>query len=104
MAKQPTVRIASAICVHDDNVFLAEAVRAVKGAGPCFAFVSRLPWSDLPGDWQATAEIARLAGAKVVVGDWESEQQHRTAALDHLRSLGFTHAIIPDSDEIVEPR
>jgi GT2 family glycosyltransferase/Tfp pilus assembly protein PilF len=105
MAKRSnsSVRIASGIVVHDDYWFLGAAVRAVVPAGPCHVFVSRLPWGDMPGDWERCARIAAEAGAEVVVGDWASEQEHRAAALAHLKGAGYTHALIPDGDEIMEP-
>ena len=68
-----------------------------------FAFVSRAPWHDLPGDWEGAAEIARQAGAEVIAGDWTSELAQRQAAFAELARRGCTHAFIPDGDEIVEP-
>jgi hypothetical protein len=39
-----------------------------------------------------------------VLGDWHTEEAHRRAAQEHLLEKGFTHALIPDGDEILEPR
>ncbi len=72
-------------------------------AGPSVCFVSRTPWHDEPGDWESAADGARAAGAQVVLGDWRSEVEHRLAAQAWLLEHGFTHSLIPDGDEIIEP-
>ncbi len=108
-AKQESVpdTLAANLCValilHDDAYYLAEAIKSFAGAGPVFAFVSRVPWNSSEGEWEAAGLAAREAGAEVVLGDWSSELEHRQATREHLRSLGFTHALIPDGDEIIEP-
>jgi GT2 family glycosyltransferase/tetratricopeptide (TPR) repeat protein len=89
--------------VHDDSYYLAEAISSVHTASDGFVFVSRLPWHDQPGDWEAAAEVARSVGAEVIVGEWTSELAHRQAALGWLAEHGYTHALIPDGDEIIEP-
>ena len=43
-----------------------------------------------------------MATATVVIGDWPSELEHREAAYSHLQDHGYTHALIPDGDEIIE--
>ncbi len=99
----PTPRLACAYILHDDYWYLAESITSVRRAGPVFCFVSRVPWADEPGDWEQTARIATDAGAEVVLGEWRSELDHRLGAVDALKERGFTHALIPDGDEIVEP-
>jgi GT2 family glycosyltransferase/Tfp pilus assembly protein PilF len=39
-----------------------------------------------------------------VLGDWHTEEEHRRAAQEYLLEKGFTHALIPDGDEVIEPR
>lgn len=95
--------MAVAICVHDDNLFLAHVVRAFHPESPVFVFVSRLPWSGEPGNWQESVRIAESCEATAIVGNWANETLHRRAALDHIRGLGFSYVFIPDSDEIPEP-
>ena len=95
--------ICACYVVHDDTYYLAESIASFKPAGDVFVFVSRLPWSGEPGDWEATAKIAGEAGAEVILGDWAPEDTHRQAALEELRQRGYSHAITPDGDEIVEP-
>ena len=97
------VKIAISYVVHDDAYYLAESIRSFCRAGDVFVFISRLPWNDQPGDWEAAAEVARNAGAEVIVGDWDFEPDHRQAAWAHLREQGYTHALTPDGDEIVDP-
>ncbi len=97
------VRIGTCICCHDDVAFLAEVVRSFAAAGPVLVFVSRLAWNGSEGSWQLCSSAASAAGAEVIVGDWPSETLHRREALAQMRERGFTHAFIPDSDEIVEP-
>jgi GT2 family glycosyltransferase len=94
-----------AVCyvVHDDAYYLAESIASFKSAGDVFVFVSRLPWSGEPGDWEATAQIARDAGAEVILGDWAPEDTHRQAAIEELRQRGYHHLITPDGDEFIEP-
>ncbi len=96
-------KLCVALILHDDAYYLAEAIKSFAGAGPVFAFVSRVPWNSTEGEWEAAALAAREAGAEVVVGDWPSELEHRQAARKHLLSLSFSHALIPDGDEIIEP-
>ncbi len=50
------------------------------------------------------AEIAEAEGAEVVLGDWSDETTHRRHAQQVLRDRGVGHCLIPDGDEIVEPR
>ena len=89
--------------LHDDASYLAPSMQSFQSAGKMFAFVSRVPWHDQPGDWQTAAQIASDAGAEVVLGEWRSELEHRQFALAYLREHGCPHALIPDGDEIIEP-
>ena len=91
-------------CVHDDSYYLAQSIASFLTVGPVFVFVSRLPWHDQPGDWEAAAAVAREAGAEVIFGEWTSELTHRQAAFAWLAEQGHTHTLIPDGDEIIEPR
>lgn len=59
----------SAYVVHDDCAYLAQSIATFAPAGPVYVFVSRLPWHDVPGDWESAAETARAAGATVLLGD-----------------------------------
>ena len=97
------LRVATAFILHDDAYYLAPSIQSFQEAGEVFAFVSRVPWHDQPGDWEAAAQIAQEAGAEVVLGDWRSELEHRQFALSYLREKGYTHTLIPDGDEIIEP-
>ncbi len=99
----PKPKLAVACCVHDDATYLAESLRSFAAVGPRFAFVSRVPWNEFPGDWQAAAAAARTAGAEVVEGEWASELAHRQAVQAWLLERGYTHALIPDGDEVIEP-
>lgn len=94
--------VAVAYILHDDSAFLDMSIRSFTSAGPGFAFVNRVPWHGDSEDWEQSAEIAEAAGAEVVFGDWRSELEHRQAALAYLTERGFTHALIPDGDEIME--
>ena len=89
--------------LHDDTSYFAQSIHSFREAGEVFAFVSRVPWHAAPGDWQAAAQVAEAAGAIVVLGEWRSELEHRQFALAYLRDKGYTHALIPDGDEIIEP-
>jgi hypothetical protein len=96
-------KFGSCICVHDDHFFLKNAVRAAAPAGLVTCFVSREPWSGQPGDWKMTVEVAEEAGAKVILGDWPDESQHRRSALEAMRKKGYRYCLIPDGDEVIEP-
>ena len=96
-------QVAIAFILHDDASYLVPSIQSFREAGEVFAFVSRVPWHDQPGDWEAAARVAQEAGAEVVLGDWHSEVEHRQFALAYLREKGYTHALIPDGDEIIEP-
>jgi YD repeat-containing protein len=95
--------LASCICAHDDFYFLASSIASVVEAGPVICYVSRLAWNGSVGDWEKTAEVAKHAGAEVVLGDWPDESVHRQAALAEMRMRSFKYCLIPDGDEIVEP-
>lgn len=97
------MKIAVAYCLHDDHAFLAQSIESFKRAGEIFAFVSQVAWHGDAGDWERTAEICGSAGANMFLGEWRSEDEHRRAAIDHLRHGGFSHALTPDGDEIIEP-
>ncbi len=83
---------------------MAASIRSFRRAGEVLAFVSRVAWNGTVGDWERTARIAESEGAEVILGDWSEEREHRTFALATLRERGVRHALIPDGDEIVEPR
>lgn len=95
-------RPALAMIVHDDSSFLEAALASFEGVADRFVFVSQVPWNNEPGDWESTVKIAESAGAEVVTGSWGTEEEHRAAAFSHLKSRGFTHALIPDSDEVID--
>ena len=116
------MKIAATLLSHDDAFYLAEAVQCLKNHGilkttgasasappsdtqplTVFAIISRLPWHSTPGDWQKAVKVAESLGLTPIIGDWSSELTQRQAAIEHLTSLGFTHALIPDTDEIIEP-
>ncbi len=89
--------------IHDDHHFLKESLRSLEAIQDRFVFVSRVPWFGEPGSWEESKRIAEEAGCTVVEGEWTSEKEHRAAIHEHLVSAGFTHALIPDSDEVIEP-
>ena len=97
------VRIATAVCVHDDHWFLKDSLESFAEAGPAFVFVSSLPWHGEAGDWERAASAATEAGAEVVLGEWPAEILHRQGARQWLIDRGFTHAFMPDSDELIDP-
>src|SRR5579884_2822972 len=96
-------RIAVCYVVHDDFYYLKESILSFKPAGDVFAFVSRVPWSGEPGDWERSAQTAREAGAEVILGDWAPEDAHRQAAIEELRRRGYHSLVTPDGDEFIEP-
>src|SRR5579862_492062 len=75
MAETPASRVAVAYILHDDAWYLADSIASFRKAGPVFAFISRTPCHDAPGDWEHAAEVAREAGAEVVLGEWRSEPE-----------------------------
>jgi hypothetical protein len=104
--------------VHDDVIYFGECLQALwhrpdastppaskqeAAALPRHVFISRLPWHGTVGDWQTAAKTAEALGATVHLGDWPTEREQRQAACDHLRAEGYTHTLIPDGDEILEP-
>ncbi len=92
------------ICLHDDYWFVKSAVEAAKSFGPVLAFISRTSWSGDPGDWQRVQNEAQAAGAEVVLGDWDNETVHRREAYRIAKERGYEYALIPDGDEIIEPK
>jgi GT2 family glycosyltransferase/tetratricopeptide (TPR) repeat protein len=69
-----------------------------------FAFISRVGWDGTPGDWEKCKDIAEVEGAEVIVGDWTDESTHRKEAQEVLREKGHQYVLIPDGDEVIEPR
>ncbi|MBC8066378.1 MAG: glycosyltransferase [Chlorobia bacterium] len=91
-------------CLHDDYWFVEKALNACITAGPILAFVNQNAWNGQAGSWQKCADIAQGVGAEVVLGEWEDESEHRRFALVEAKRRDFTHAIIPDGDEVLEPQ
>jgi GT2 family glycosyltransferase/Tfp pilus assembly protein PilF len=96
-------KLAVAVCVHDDVEHLGAALSSFKSIEGRFVFVSKIPWHGEAGDWKSASAIAAAQDFEVVQGDWESEHEHRAFAYSYLIEKGFTHALIPDGDEIIEP-
>lgn len=91
-------------CVHDDVAHLALSIGSFAQAGPGTVFVSKLAWNGTEGDWESSVRIVEAAGAEAIVGEWPDESLHRRAALAEMHRRGCHHLLIPDSDEVVEPR
>ncbi len=98
-----TTNVAVALCVHDDTEHLASTLSSFESVPDRYVFVSKVPWAGQAGNWKEAQLIAKEAKCKVVTGDWTSEHDHRVAAFSQLTKDGFTHALIPDGDEVIEP-
>ena len=92
------------LCLHDDWWFVRKSIEAASPFGPVLAIISRKAWNGTDGDWEKTAREAELAGAEVVLGDWINESEHRRQALEIGIQRGYIYALIPDGDEVVEPK
>ena len=90
-------------CLHDDVEWLAPSLRSFEDVER-IACISRQSWNGIPGDWQKAVAICETEGVEVILGDWTSEDEHRQAGLNELRSRGFQHVLIPDGDEVIEPK
>jgi len=97
-------KTAVCICVHDDFYYLGATIASFTCGLPVFVYLSEVSWNGDVGDWHRAEKIALAAGAQVVSGQWTSEKDHRTAAYDQLRKDGFGYVLVPDGDEIIEPR
>ncbi|MCE9558044.1 MAG: glycosyltransferase [Armatimonadetes bacterium] len=95
--------VAVAFLVHDDIEFFEAAAESFRGAGELFAFVSRVSWNADQGDYKATIALAEKLRLTVIEGDWTDEGIHRREAYALLKERGFTHCLIPDTDEVIEP-
>lgn len=91
-----------AILAHDDHEWFEPSIKSVKPFGEVFVFLNDRPWCGEPRDTGQIREIAEGHGAKVVDGMWVSEEDQRQKAYGYLRNLGFTHALIADTDEVYE--
>ncbi|HMS55782.1 MAG TPA: tetratricopeptide repeat protein [Fimbriimonadaceae bacterium] len=91
------------ICVHDDSAFLPHVIKAAGDVRVLVA-ISKVDWNGVEGNWKESERLAIDAGADVFLGEWTSEENHRAGAYEEARRLGFTHAVIADSDEIIEPK
>ncbi|MCH7903466.1 MAG: glycosyltransferase [Armatimonadetes bacterium] len=96
--------VAAVYRLHADSAFLADSIAALEGRVPVFVFVSRLSRCGEPGDWEEAAAIAAGAGAEVIEGEWVSEDEHKRAAIAELKSRGYSHALIPESDEVLDSK
>ena len=91
------------IVVHDDCSHLVATLRALGGI-PKIVVVNKSRFSGPPGNWQESARIAESAGAQVFLVDERGEAAHRQKALQIAveHPDGYTHALVPDSDEILD--
>lgn len=89
--------------VHDDHAFMSLVLEAFPANIPRYVFISKVPWSGEVGDWETAVEICKACNAEAVIGEWSNESDHRRAAYEYLKNLGFEFVIIPDTDEILEP-
>jgi len=96
--------LAVAFMVHDDVEFIRASMESFSAAKPVRVYVSKAPWNGLPGNWEAAQGLAEAHGADVIVGEWRSEAEHRRAVLEDLREQGFQFALLPDTDEVIEPK
>ena len=92
------------ICLHDDWWFVQKSIEAAKGFGPVLAIISRRAWSGEDGNYEKVVEEAKEAGAEVILGDWTSESEHRKEAMQIALKRGYKYALIPDGDEVIEPK
>jgi GT2 family glycosyltransferase/tetratricopeptide (TPR) repeat protein len=92
------------LCLHDDWWFVRKTIDASRHFGPVLAVVSRRAWSGESGNWEKVVEVAQQAGAEVILGDWTNETDHRREAIQIAVKRGFKYALIPDGDEVFEPK
>jgi hypothetical protein len=104
MSSRSTGTLCVVLCLHDDWWFVQESIKVTKKTGPCIAFVSRTSWNGTTGNWERVVEEANAAGAEVILGDWDNETDHRREAYRIVRERGYQYALIPDGDEVVEPK
>ncbi|MBS1705489.1 MAG: glycosyltransferase [Armatimonadetes bacterium] len=97
-----TTKTAVVYCIHDDLEHLPASLDSVQAFGPVHFLVSKVTHSGAPGNWEDTVKFAEEHGAVVHLGEWDSEDSHRRAALHTLRQLRVAYCLIPDSDEILE--
>jgi hypothetical protein len=96
-------KLCTCCILHDDISYLRESIGRLSSAVPVHCFVSTVAWHGHAGRWQDSLELLEALGAKVVTGEWHSELEHRRAAKEWLLEQGFSHALIPDGDEVLEP-
>ncbi len=92
------------LCLHDDWWFVGKSIEAAKKFGPVLAFISRTSWNGTTGNWEQVTKEAEQAGAEVILGDWDNETDHRRHAYQEAKTRGYQYALIPDGDEIIEPK
>ena len=91
------------VCLHDDYLFLPQAIRSCRFfTKNVLCYISQIAWNGSAGDWQLTESLARDLGAEVITGRWETESEQRRFALADALSRGFSHALIPDGDEVLD--
>lgn len=90
-------------CVCDDHHWLDLSISSFSGLGQPVLVVSDTAWDGTAADNAKVIEIASQTNAKVVLGTWSNESDHRRAALEILLKMGFRDAFIPDSDEVLSP-
>jgi len=52
---------------------------------------------------ESLKDVAKDMGAELVIGEWPAEILQRQASLQYLSEKGFSHAVMPESDEIIDP-
>ena len=66
--------------------------------------VSSLPWQGDPSEDDRTAELAKEAGAEVIVGYWKTEAEQRNYGLAYLRDYDYVITLDPDEFFTLEDR
>lgn len=93
------MKYAIATIAYNESEIIEACIRNWKGlVDKHLILVSSKPWNGKAVPNDGTAEIAKRAGAEVVVGDWDTEAQQRNEGLAILHD--YDYVLIVDPDEL----
>lgn len=85
-----------AIC-YNESQYISAFIRQWQGfVDKVVVLVSSLPWNGTPSEYDGTADIAKRAGAEVIIGFWENEAAQRNWGLAYLYNYDYVITCDPD--------
>jgi glycosyltransferase involved in cell wall biosynthesis len=94
-----------AICTvaYNESEYIEKCIEKWKGkVDKHLVLVSTRPWNGEPQEYDGTAELAKKAGAEVIIRYWRTEAEQRNWGLAYLYDYDYVLIIDPDEFYIEE--